>query len=83
MQRTIHEVAEEEAKQNSNRILSLTDETGAHIIRQRINDCLRFYCKKLEIDVKSSHKIRKTVLSNLFAKNFDLFEVMSMAGHRV
>ena len=108
MHRTIHEVAEGETKQNSNRILSLTDEavaiikevlrlqqesgitseylftdeTGAHIIRQRINDCLRFYCKKLEIDVKSSHKIRKTVLSNLFAKNFDLFEVMSMAGHR-
>lgn len=58
------------------------DDKGEHIIRQRINDCLRFYCKKISLDAKSSHKIRKTVLSNLFAKGFDFEEVMQIAGHR-
>lgn len=58
------------------------DDKGEHIIRQRINDCLRFYCKKISLDAKSSHKIRKTVLSNLFAKGFDFEEVMQLAGHR-
>lgn len=58
------------------------DDNGEHIIRQRINDCLRFYCKRLSLDAKSSHKIRKTVLSNLFAAGFDFEEVMQIAGHR-
>jgi len=58
------------------------DDKGEHIIRQRVNDCLRFYCKKISLDVKSSHKIRKTVLSNLFASGFDFEEVMEIAGHR-
>lgn len=58
------------------------DGKGEHIIRQRVNDCLRFYCKKISLDVKSSHKIRKTVLSNLFANGFDFEEVMEIAGHR-
>lgn len=58
------------------------DENGNNIIRQRINDCLRFYCKKLAMECKSSHKIRKTVLSNLFANGFDFDEVMEIAGHR-
>lgn len=57
------------------------DEDGNNIIRQRINDCLRYYCKQISVDVKSSHKIRKTVLSNLFAKNFNIDEVMKFAGH--
>lgn len=58
------------------------DDKGEHIIRQRINDCLRFYCEKISLDAKSSHKIRKTVLSNLFANGFDFEEVMQLAGHR-
>lgn len=58
------------------------DDKGNHIIRQRINDCLRFYCRQLSLDSKSSHKIRKTVLSNLFAAGFDFEEVMQIAGHR-
>ena len=58
------------------------DDNGEHIIRQRINDCLRYYCEKVAVDSKSSHKIRKTVLSNLFAKGFDFEEIMSVAGHR-
>lgn len=58
------------------------DEKGNNIIRQRINDCLRYYCKQISVDVKSSHKIRKTVLSNLFAKDFNIDEVMKIAGHR-
>lgn len=58
------------------------DDKGNHIIRQRINDCLRFYCRQLSLDPKSSHKIRKTVLSNLFAAGFDFEEVMQIAGHK-
>lgn len=58
------------------------DEKDNHIIRQRINDCLRYYCTKLAIANKSSHKIRKTVLSNLFSKGFDVEEIMDIAGHR-
>ena len=58
------------------------DEKGRHIKRQRVNDCLTYYCKKISVDAKSSHKIRKTVLSNLFANGFDFEEVMQIAGHR-
>lgn len=58
------------------------DGKGGHIIRQRVNDCLRFHCKKASLDVKSSHKLRKTVLSNLFSNGFDFEEVMQIAGHR-
>ena len=58
------------------------DVTGKNIIRQRINDCLRFYCNRIQIDTKSSHKIRKTVLSNLFNNKFDLDEIMKISGHR-
>ena len=59
------------------------DPNGNNIIRQRINDCLKYYCDKLSMDAKSSHKIRKTFLSNLFRNGFDLDEVMLIAGHRV
>lgn len=58
------------------------DDNGEHIIRQRINDCLRFYCEKVSLEPKSSHKQRKTVLSNMFLHGFDLEEVMQIAGHR-
>ena len=107
--KTVHKVTEDRAKDDSNRIIQLTDfameiiktvlqlhqtlsldteflfadSNGKHIIRQRFNDCLRYYCKKLSIDVKSSHKIRKTFLSNLFRNGFDIDEVMLIAGHRV
>ena len=57
-------------------------ENGEHIYRQRINDCLRYYCNQILIAAKSSHKQRKTVLSNLFSQGFDLDEVMQIAGHR-
>ena len=33
------------------------------------------------LDVKSSHKVRKTVFSNLFAKGFDFEEIMQISGH--
>lgn len=59
------------------------DSNGNHIIRQRFNDCLKYYCNKLSMDAKSSHKIRKTFLSNLFRNGFDIDEVMLIAGHRV
>ena len=58
------------------------DENGNHSIRQRYNECLEYYCKQLDLDCKSSHKVRKTVLSNLFANGFDIEEVMKIAGHR-
>lgn len=104
---TIHVIAEGHTKNNSSRIIELSDEAlaiiqvtlvlqekhsltseylfcdneGKPIVRQRINDCLRFYCNKAGIGVKSSHKIRKTVLSKLFDKGFDFEEVMRFAGH--
>ena len=58
------------------------DENGNHSIRQRFNDCLEYYCHQLTINTKSSHKVRKTVFSNLFDKGFDIEEVMRIAGHR-
>lgn len=107
--RTVHAVTEDRTKDDSNRIIELTDfaieiikivlqlhqamsldtdflfvdSNGNNIIRQRINDCLKYYCDKLSMDAKSSHKIRKTFLSNLFRNGFDLDEVMLIAGHRV
>lgn len=107
-EKTVHTIAEGHTKNNSSRIIELSDEAlaiihetlelqkknslqseylfcddkGEHIIRQRINDCLRFYCKKVALNVKSSHKIRKTVLSRLFSNGFDFEEVMKFAGHR-
>ncbi len=57
------------------------DKNGNHTIRQRVNDCLAHYCEELNIPIKSSHKIRKTVISNLVSKNFDIDEVMRHAGH--
>lgn len=58
------------------------DENGNHSIRQRYNECLEYYCKQLDLACKSSHKVRKTVLSNLFTNGFDIDEVMKIAGHR-
>ncbi len=58
------------------------DENGNYNIRQRVNECLEYYCGQIEINVKSSHKIRKTVLSNLFNKGFGIEEVMKIAGHK-
>ena len=107
--KTVHDVTDDRTKDDSNRIIALTDFAmeiikivlqlhktmsiesdflfadinGNHIIRQRINDCLKYYCDKLSMDVKSSHKIRKTFLSNLFRNGFDIDEVMLIAGHRV
>lgn len=108
-EKTVHVVTEDRTKNDSNRIIQLTDfameiinivlqlqqamsveteflfpnSNGNHIIRQRFNDCLRYYCEKLSMDTKSSHKIRKTFLSNLFRNGFDIDEVMLIAGHRV
>lgn len=58
------------------------DEDGEHNIRQRFNECLEYYCKKVAMDCKSSHKIRKTVFTNLYSNGFDIEEVMKIAGHR-
>lgn len=78
----IHRAIELQSELNIESEYLFADEKGEHIIRQRVNDCLRFHCKQLALGCKSSHKIRKTVLSNLFANNFDLDEVMQIAGHR-
>lgn len=78
----IHETLELQKKKSLESDYLFCDDNGNHIIRQRINDCLRFYCKKVSLDVKSSHKIRKTVLSRLFSRGFDFEEVMKFAGHR-
>lgn len=69
-------------EQNISSDFLFPDENGNHSIRQRYNECLEYYCKHLDLDCKSSHKVRKTVLSNLFANGFDIEEVMKIAGHR-
>lgn len=58
------------------------NKNGEHILRERYNEILEHYCKKVSIKVKSIHKTRKTVLSKLFASGMGLDEVMQISGHR-
>ena len=57
-------------------------ENGEHVLRERYNDILEHYCKKVSIPVKSIHKTRKTVFSKLFSAGMGLDEVMALSGHR-
>ena len=55
---------------------------GEHIVRDRYNEVLEHYCKKVSIPVKSIHKTRKTVLSKLFEAGMGIEDVMKISGHR-
>lgn len=56
-------------------------ETGNRMNRQRVNTVLYAYCDKLDIVKKSSHKIRKTFISNLIEKGFNPSVIIKMVGH--
>lgn len=49
--------------------------------RQRINTCLYSYCEKVDIIKKSSHKIRRSVISNLLDNLANKKAVQEFAGH--
>ena len=46
-----------------------------------INEYLERYCKRLKIPYRSSHKLRKTALSNLVNAGVSLNTVKNFAGH--
>lgn len=58
------------------------DKNGVNFNRQRINTRLYRYCEKINISKKSSHKIRRSVISALLdnVKNKD--SVRQFAGHK-
>ena len=64
---------------NSTYIFS--DVNGNNFNRQRINNCLYSYCKKINISKKSSHKIRKNVISTLLDNIPNKESVRNFAGH--
>lgn len=54
---------------------------GKTFNRQRINTCLYSYCNKVNIIKKSSHKIRRSVISSLLDNIANKKAVQSFAGH--
>ena len=46
-----------------------------------VSDLYRKYCTKMGIEVKSSHKSRKTVISSLIDANMNINTIREMAGH--
>lgn len=57
------------------------DTDGITFNRQRINTCLYSYCNKVSIIKKSSHKIRRSVISSLLDNIANKKAVQSFAGH--
>ena len=57
------------------------DENGRNYNRQRINTCLYSYCVDVDIIKKSSHKIRRSVISNLLDNIANKVSVSEFAGH--
>lgn len=57
------------------------DEDGHTFNRQRINTCLYSYCNKVDIIKKSSHKIRRSVISSLLDNIPNKQAVRDFAGH--
>ena len=57
------------------------DENGKNFNRQRINTCLYSYCVAVGIIKKSSHKIRRSVISNLLDNIVNKVSVQEFAGH--
>lgn len=58
-----------------------SDTDGRTFNRQRINTCLYTYCNKVNIIKKSSHKIRRSVISSLLDNIANKKAVQSFAGH--
>lgn len=58
------------------------DKNGNHFNRQRINSMLYHYCEVINIDRKSSHKIRKSVITQLLMEIENKKSVQIFAGHK-
>lgn len=68
----------------SHKIISefiFADKQGHNFNRQRINTCLYAYCDKVDIIKKSSHKIRRSVISSLLDNIENKKCVQAFAGH--
>lgn len=52
------------------------------IIRKRLDTQIRKYCKMLNIEAKSMHKIRKYYISALKSSNVEDNEIKRLAGHK-
>ena len=61
--------------------LFLKEGSRHHVIPQDINCVLSKNCKKLNINVKRSHKIRKTVISTLVDSGLNINTIREFAGH--
>ena len=59
-------------------IFSMTKEPLVH---DEVNLLLRRYCKRIGIDYRSSHKIRKTYISKLIDANMNINTIREMVGH--
>jgi len=57
------------------------DKYGKNFNRQRINTCLYNYCVAVDIIKKSSHKIRRSVVSNMLDNIVNQVSVKDFAGH--
>lgn len=57
------------------------DNEGHNFNRQRINTCLYSYCNKVDIIKKSSHKVRRSVISSLLDNIANKKAVQAFAGH--
>ena len=57
------------------------DDEGHNFNRQRINTCLYSYCNKVDIIKKSSHKVRRSVISSLLDNIANKKSVQQFAGH--
>ena len=66
-------------KINSNFIF--VDNEEHNFNRQRINTCLYSYCNKVDIIKKSSHKVRRSVISSLLDNIANKKSVQQFAGH--
>jgi len=58
------------------------DKDGKNFNRQRINTKLYDYCEKVGITKKSSHKVRRTAISNLLDTVENKKAVQTFAGHK-
>ena len=58
------------------------DQNGERMIRKRLDTAIRKYCKMLEMNPRSCHKIRKTFISTLIdSVGISNDEVRKIAGH--
>lgn len=57
-------------------------DNNKRIIRKRLDTQIRKNCKKLNIETKSMHKIRKYYISALKSSNVEDNEIKRLAGHK-